>query len=221
MSKMDEQIVVAPRKGLFGPDDKYYFQGVEVAVEPVNETLMQLGKTTEIMRRGDAEENPDYKQPIPYIVLTQMLPTLNEGKELFVFCYRRLEGGAEARLHSRLSVGLGGHMNVLFNETTMKDVFREEAIREINEELILSHNIVDFDFIGLINDDENEVGRVHIGILGEVHLPTEVIVNVREVDQLDGGWYTLRELLHPKIFMLLEPWSQYAVQALNAKYEQA
>lgn len=36
------------------------------------------------MRRGDAEENPDFKQPIPYVVIK---------REDEVYVYERLQGG--------------------------------------------------------------------------------------------------------------------------------
>ncbi|MBU0515732.1 MAG: hypothetical protein KJ621_13265, partial [Proteobacteria bacterium] len=52
--------------------------------------------------RAEVENDPNFKQIIPYLVLSF-------GG--LVFRYRRGKRGAERRLHAKFSLGLGGHVN--------------------------------------------------------------------------------------------------------------
>ncbi|MGG1266510.1 hypothetical protein ABE200_14490, partial [Brevibacillus laterosporus] len=69
--------------------------------------------------------------------------------------------------------------------------------------------------IGFINDDLEEVGKVHIGLLVTLDLDENAIVNVREVEQLEGEWTTIEELLQPDIYERLESWSKFIVDVLK------
>jgi predicted NUDIX family phosphoesterase len=66
---------------------------------------------------------------------------------------------------------------------------------------------------GLINDDETEVGRVHLGV---VHLLTveRPAVEPREKDIIDAGFRPIRELLEN--IDRFETWSQICLKALFA-----
>lgn len=230
MGKMDEQIVVVPRKTIFGENNELFFDGFLPDGEQCEKILCRLAENVRLMRRGDAEENVDFKQPIPYVVLMREV----DGEKQ-VFAYKRLQGGGEARLHSKISIGVGGHMNepasgVDFND--MMAIIRTEAIRELEEELafIGQSRMFSVRIFGLINDDELDltdgdlykrdsegsipVGRVHLGIVARVLVPDDIKVVVRETDQLDGGWMTLDELRSPEVFERLESWSQIVVNAL-------
>lgn len=206
MGKMDEQIIVVERAALFGggntPD--LTFQGLERSPGKIAELEQRMAEHYQVMRRGDAEENPDYKQPIPYAVIRR-----GDG----YFAYKRLGGGGEARLHGRLSIGVGGHMNAAGQAGTFKDVLSVNLRRELNEELAISGaKGLSFRTIGLINDDAAEVGRVHIGILVAIDLPVTADVSVREKDKLEGQWLHLDQLLAEKD--KLESWSGFAADAL-------
>jgi predicted NUDIX family phosphoesterase len=52
--------------------------------------------------RSEVEEDPSYKQIIPYVVFRC---------EDAVFCYTRGKSQGEARLHRRRSLGVGGHVS--------------------------------------------------------------------------------------------------------------
>ena len=103
MSKHDEQILVVERKKLFH-EETLTFQGIQTKEKEVSSILNVFSSDFEVMRRGDAEEDPTYKQPIPYVIVKRD----NE-----VFLYKRLSNGGEARLYDQLSIGVGGHMNPL------------------------------------------------------------------------------------------------------------
>ena len=107
----------------------------------------------EFMDRPAAEEDPSYKQIIPYVVLTQ------KGR---VFSTRRLNKGGESRLHGKLSIGIGGHINPV-DETDRRSVLMKGLERELDEEVYIQRRgqLVPR---GFINDDGNGVGAVHLGL---------------------------------------------------------
>ena len=53
-------------------------------------------------RRGDAEDDPSWKQVIPYLAL-------RDGDDIFLM--RRSRAGSDVRLHDRYTIGIGGHVN--------------------------------------------------------------------------------------------------------------
>ncbi|MCO7174547.1 hypothetical protein ACFP7A_03430 [Sporolactobacillus kofuensis] len=208
MGKMDEQIIVVNRASLFGEGaDDLTFQGTEQEKEHIVKLEKRIAEHYKVMRRGDAEENPLYKQPIPYAVLK---------KGNLYFTYRRLGGGGESRLYGKLSIGVGGHMNAVTNATNFKEVLQTNLNREINEELRIENaGDLDIQTIGLINDDDTEVGHVHIGVLIAIKLPDDAFVTVREEDKLEGSWRSLNELRTPDVYSRMESWSALAIDALN------
>lgn len=208
MSKMDEQIIVVPRSALFNGVfvDEIPFQGVERDVDLIVKLMERISANYSVMRRGDAEENPEYKQPIPYVVV-------RKGNEIFL--YKRLASGGEARLHDKLSIGVGGHMNISEHTTSFKKTLSENLLRELEEELNIESEEQEFTTIGLINDDNDDVGRVHIGLLVVLDLDEDATVSVRETDQLQGEWMNIEDILKGDIYDRLEPWSQFTVDVLK------
>jgi predicted NUDIX family phosphoesterase len=216
MKKWEEQIIVVPRRELFS-NGKLIFQGTETDPDKVQQILLNIEAFHNVMRRGggyadpesvggNAEINFNLKQPIPYAVIKR-------GHEVFV--YERLEGGGETRLHGKLSIGVGGHMNKNggFNESLI-----DNLNRELNEELDIQTNSMHLETVGLINDDVNEVGRVHIGLLVVVTVPEGTVVEVREKDQLKGQWVPIAVLVEDSgVYERLESWSQIAIDELYNK----
>lgn len=205
-NKDDEIIVVVPRKALF-ENENFVFQGTASDDFLVKRLMGNIGKNFGTMRRGDAEVSERFKQLIPYAVIRQ-------GDRYFM--YKRLEGGGEEKLHGKLSLGVGGHVN--YNGNTEKDVYNIIATnlsREIEEELIVSDTDMKTNIVGFINDDLNEVGRVHIGVLCIVDVALGETVEVRETDALEGFWVTLNELKQGDVYGRLEDWSKIVVQTLD------
>ena len=120
--------------------------------------------------RVECEHDSSLKQLIPYIVV------INSGNE--VLLYDRAPSGGEARLHGQTSLGVGGHINIsdiqedgdglpAFVPGHIVNILKA-ANREIWEELGLKENGNTkgvLKFIGLINNDGDDVGKVHLGIL--------------------------------------------------------
>jgi len=149
--------------------------------------------------RGEAEEDPNLKQVIPYGIVT---------REDRVFLFQRSSLGGEARLHHKLSVGVGGHINP--EGVPPADLVEAGLLRELQEELIFD---TPFHYrpAGLINDDQTAVGRVHMGIVYLVEVERES-VRVRETEILEGGFVPVRRL--PDLVSGMETWSQLVVSGL-------
>ncbi|QDX94610.1 hypothetical protein EEL30_21430 [Brevibacillus laterosporus] len=204
MSKMDEQILVVKRTELFD-NERLVFQGIEKEPDRITKLMSNISNHYCVMRRGDAEENPSFKQQIPYVVI-------RKGNELFM--YKRLSGGGETRLHDKLSLGTGGHMNQE-DTNSFEEVLEANLLRELEEELDIQATDREFNTIGFINDDLEEVGKVHIGLLVTLDLDGSATVDVRETEQLEGEWTTIDELLKPNTYERLESWSKFVVDVLK------
>ena len=147
----------------------------------------------EVKRRGDMEEDPTYKQLISYCILE------NERDEILV--YERLSGGGEARLHGQSSIGVGGHMNDVKGADSINEVLRVNAQRELEEEVGLSaQKSQNLAYIGFINDDTNEVGEVHMGVVFKINVNSSD-VEAKETDTLRIKWMDQAKLT---IMMILK-----------------
>lgn len=216
--------ILAVKKGPLFEDGATLFQGTLFDTEKVSKHLEAIKSEFTVLRRGAvseleipvedcAERNKDYKQPIPYIVVVK-------GDKLYVT--ERLAGAGEARLRGKLSMGIGGHMNPIEGITDFPELLVENTLRELDEELTVHTADENVDIImgGLINDDSDDVGEVHIGLLGNIKLKDNQDVEVKEVEQLKGAWYTLDELLVPETFERLESWGKIVVEAIHSgKYK--
>lgn len=203
MSKFDEMITVVPRSTLFN-EEKNKFNGFldknSVKGQEIFDTLSKY----EVKRRGDMEEDPTYKQLISYCILE------NERDEILV--YERLSGGGEARLHGQSSIGVGGHMNDVKGADSINEVLRVNAQRELEEEVGLSaQKSQNLAYIGFINDDTNEVGEVHMGVVFKINVNSSD-VEAKETDTLRIKWMDQAKIDNYDDF---ETWSALILQALK------
>jgi len=157
--------------------------------------------------RGQMEEDPRFKQLIPYVLF---LWQNYEGMP-HLFEYQRGGGMGERRLHALRSVGVGGHISATDSSAgQIQQAYREGMRRELEEEVTI-HTDYTEQIVGLINDDQTPVGRVHLGV---VHLCEVVqpLVEPRETDVLDARFRPVFDIL-PRLDQF-ETWSQIAVRAL-------
>ena len=146
--------------------------------------------------RATAEADTGIKQIIPYLVL-------REGASIFLM--KRTRAGGDARLYDRYSVGVGGHMNP-------GDGSVMEALeREWREELVADF-MPEFRYLGLLNDDEVEVGRHHLGVVYLAEAAGRP-VEVRETHKLSGSFETLETAM--AAYDRMESWSQLVLDALS------
>lgn len=198
-----EKVLVVPR-ALF--DELGSFQGLNSdrsAVEHYLATFLDP-KNHSFMLRSEAEENPAFKQIIPYIVITAGDRILH---------YRRGSGTGETRLLKKRSVGIGGHMNDEDGAGSSFDAaaYQRALLRELEEELILPPSFQSgiMKPLALLNDDSNAVGAVHLGIVHQCVLDSEEVApNEEAIAEL--GFLSPAELLerHDE----LESWSQIVVK---------
>jgi len=155
--------------------------------------------------RPEMEQDPTFKQLIPYVVFRHV----TTAGETTLFHYTRGKGQGEARLHSKRSVGVGGHISS-DDVTSSADPYREGLQRELAEEVSIDTPFTS-QCVGLINDDETPVGRVHLGVVHifDVERPA---VQSRETDLLDSGFAPVRDLLAD--LDRFETWSQICLKAL-------
>lgn len=114
------------------------------------------------------EESPEFRQIIPYILLRY-------GSK--VVRYMRTPSGGEARLHGRMSVGLGGHIDLADIRTRGEAIDLHGTVecaadRELQEELG-GVDCSQKEWVGLVVEHDSDVGRVHIGLVGMWDLSRE------------------------------------------------
>ena len=154
--------------------------------------------------RPEMEDNPSYKQLIPYCLFQF------EDK---IFHYRRGTDQGEARLHSKRSVGIGGHISS--EDEAADNAYEEGMRREIAEEVFLEAGVRQ-ECIGLINDDETEVGRVHLGVVHRFHLDSPK-VRPREASIMETGFAAPSDLADS--LEEFESWSQICLEYLLRQTE--
>lgn len=196
-----EQVLVVPREAF---EAVGAFNGINLAPRAYLSAFLRPG-TARYMDRDAAEISPQFKQLITYAIFT------HEGR---ILAYARTNKSGESRLHDKWSLGIGGHINPIDGLTSSIDTYLAGMEREIREEITFSGNATQ-KLYALINDDTNEVGSVHLGIVHRFEVDTEdVRSNEKALDRL--GFRTLAELsgeLYPK----LETWSAICVDALKAE----
>lgn len=213
MNKNDEIILVAPTDKIFTHPEtgaSLHFQGINTNVDETALINQNYEKYHTYDRRGDMEKDPTFKQLIPYAVLL----TKNESNtEYLYFVYKRLAGGGEERLHNQYSLGVGGHMNHIITGNFRENFF-ENYMRELTEELVLEEKQLEHPpfLVGYINDDENEVGKVHLGAVVMTGIVPGQTIEVRETDTLEGMFMTAEELQNN--IDQFESWSQYVIQEI-------
>ncbi len=158
--------------------------------------------------RAAMEQDPSFKQFIPYVVFRHR----DAQGTTQLFQYTRGGGQGERRLHAKRSVGIGGHISSTDADTPSADPYREGLLRELAEEVAISTAYVE-SCVGLINDDETEVGRVHLGVVHVFDVETPA-VKPQEADILDAGFRPVEELLRD--LEQFETWSQICLKALFA-----
>ena len=198
-----ERVLVVPT-GLF--HELGHFQGFSADVKRYLPTLLNP-RNTSYRPRQEVEEDPLYKQLIPYVIIRHR----DASGRVAVFQYTRGKGQGEGRLHTKRSIGIGGHISA--DDCGKPTAAYDEGMRrELAEEVAIDSALTQ-QCVGLINDDHTEVGRVHLGVvhLFDVEHPA---VQPRETDLLDAGFRPIDEILTD--LAGFETWSQICLEALFA-----
>jgi predicted NUDIX family phosphoesterase len=193
--------VLVIRRSLF--DELGSFQGLSFEPEKYLKAILSRGSNFFIPRR-EAENDPAYKQIIPYALI---------AFEKRVLHYVRGKKAGEQRLVAKGSIGIGGHMNETDESLFAMDeqAYRAGVEREVNEEIKIDTPFEDR-IVALLNDDSTEVGRVHLGI---VHIFKLKEPNVQKREAMITGltFLTKEELMARR--QSLESWSQICLDSLE------
>jgi predicted NUDIX family phosphoesterase len=177
-------------------------------IKKKSEVLKRIVQNGLFLRRSELEEDPSFKQIIPYAIISNKEPErsgVRQSQSFYLF--RRTSEQTEKRLHDKFSLGVGGHMNPDDFMESKEQFLIDELKRELYEEVKLLNGclIENIEFIGFINDDTIPVGRVHIGLLYNIHVSNkEVYIN--ETDKMTAVWVDKSNLA--EFYEGMETWSK-------------
>lgn len=199
-----ERVLVVPTELFHGIG---HFQGFCDDVDRYLPELLSPSNTS-YRRRDEVETDPGFKQLIPYVIFCYR----DGSGEPQVFQYTRGSGMGEGRLHRKHSVGIGGHISST-DANGDGCPYEEGMRRELEEEVTIGTAYKDRQ-VGLINDDETEVGRVHLGVvhLFEVESPD---VQPSETEIMECGFRPVKDILAD--LSGFETWSQICMEAVFGK----
>jgi len=194
---MVEQVLVLPRDRVPGGCDFLGLRRTDAsALEDLRAAVLAHGR---YLPRPAAEDDPAFKQLIPYVVV-------RDGSRVFLM--ERTDAGGDARLHRKASIGVGGHLNPVDEG---EDPLLAGLRREWTEELVADWE-PSFELAGLLNDDTNPVGAVHLGVVFEVEARDREVA-VREIDKLSGRFVERSAVT--AAWDRLETWSQLVAEGLE------
>jgi predicted NUDIX family phosphoesterase len=205
----EEQVLVIERKVI---EQVGMFDGLAFDVDRYLERIF-VPSVPRFMPRSQAEHDPSFKQIIPYVIMT------HQGK---VLSYVRGRRAGEKRLLAKRSIGIGGHINPIDADNSSlfacrRDNYLTAVEREVAEEVTIDTVHTD-SIVALLNDDSNEVGSVHLGIVHCWNL-SEPKVSKREQMITQMAFMTPDELQQARDS--LETWSQKCLDGLTQMAQKA
>jgi predicted NUDIX family phosphoesterase len=195
----EEKVLVVERKVF---DELGAFNGLCFDVERYIKRL--FSGIPRFLPRPAAEKDPSYKQLIPYVIMTY-------GDKYLT--YVRGKRAGETRLVAKRSMGIGGHINPGDDRSILGyfETYRDAVIREVTEEVKINTTYKD-SIVALLNDDTNEVGQVHLGIVHCWVLDTpDVARREQMITQME--FLSVPELQAVRDTM--ETWSQLCLDGLT------
>ena len=166
-----------------------YFQGFSGDVSRYLDELLRP-ENTSYRPRAEVEKDPGFKQLIPYVIFRHVDAA---GKQT-VFQYTRGTGQGEGRLHSKRSVGIGGHISAVDSGSMATAIPTRKACGASWRKRLRLIRRYDPQCVGMINDDQTDVGRVHLGVvhLFDVERPA---VRPRETEIIECGFRPVADIL--------------------------
>jgi predicted NUDIX family phosphoesterase len=155
--------------------------------------------------RATVEEDPSFKQIIPYVVVR------HENRYLIM---QRTNRQSEKRLHGKSSIGIGGHINDLEKPAAGQNVLHAGLERELEEEIHLHGRRLSLNLGGIISDDSTPVGQVHMGLVFLMQTDSPDFT-VNEPDLMTAEWADIDQLRARHDTM--ETWSQIVLDQIILK----
>ena len=189
---MTEQVLVVPRDAL--PDAAGWYG---LRTDGLDGFATLVAREGRLLPRPEMEVDPSHKQIIPYLVL-------RDGPRYFLM--QRTRAGADARLHDRYSIGVGGHLNP--GDDGLDGGLRREWAEELVADFLPS-----FELVALLNDDTTDVGAVHLGAVYVADAAGRAVA-IRETEKLTGSFVDPDDVA--AVADRLETWSRLVFEFLEA-----
>ncbi|RZD30533.1 hypothetical protein CXT76_02335 [Candidatus Parvarchaeota archaeon] len=179
---MSRQILVIKRDNLF--KEKVFDGFIEEQQQDFIKNILEKYEYQE--RNDELERNSSFQQIIPYVWIVNP-----ETKK--IFAYRRAIGKqnySETRLMNKWSCGVGGHIDKDTEEKSTDPIIAA-MMREMKEEVLMENYPLP-KIVGYINDDSDEVGKVHFGVVALAE--TKHNVEKGDSEMAHGQFYSINEL---------------------------
>lgn len=193
--KQDEQILVVQRMHLFTPARQAWHG---ICHDDTQAYINLIYQHQEFKSRAIMELDPLYKQIIPYMIFHY-----NDR----YFLMQRKATTSEQRLKNLYSLGIGGHVQ---QQDVTGNNLMDWAQREFNEEISYD-GALQVTTLGILNDDTNDVGRVHLGLVLLLEGDSSNIAVKSELKS--GQLLTLTEC--KTYYDQLESWSKFVLEFLE------
>lgn len=195
----DEQVMVLPKQIV----DEVILNGRTGFVIDFNEDLAKIiNENAYFIPRYLSDYNPEEVEVIPYVFI------LNSNGETFF--YERVNN-SDSRGNNKVSLGIGGHVNIEQNSISMMDIIYKSAERELNEEVGGAQLFSDdgkFIF-ALIRDLSDSFNMDHLGLVCIAF--RDDIAEMSE-DKLKAiGYFHDNEIRNSYLYERLEVWSKLIV----------
>lgn len=192
---MEENVLVVPEAELTGLLETQFSPERAEAIRAI------ANRGRKFLSRAIAETDETHKQIIPYIAICH-------GENHLVL--KRSSKQSEARLHNKLSLGIGGHINDEEVNAGASDLVQAGMLRELREEITLAGHY-EATLTGVIYDPSTAVGRVHLGIVFRIDCDSPEFT-LGEPDLMTGEWVARKNL--QALVPSMETWSQILVNGL-------
>lgn len=190
----DELILVVRREHLFSENAWHGIKEVDFS-----DFLRVINAKKEFLWRSNMEEDPTYKQIIPYLIY--------QYQNHYFMMQRRHDASAKA-LQNKFSLGIGGHIR---QEDMTTDSIFDWATREFHEEVAYQGSL-HIKPLGIINDDTNLIGQVHLGF-AMLLIGDSPHIAIRS-EHKSGKLMTLDECA--QLYDSMETWSQMIFTLLKS-----
>ncbi len=207
---MSKKCLVIPtnillEKSFRGFVTKNFHDYFSIINNPENQKFLDRFETS-IIQQIPAENDPSYQQLIPYTLVTH-------NNKIFLYERAPLGVNTEARLASKLSLGIGGHIEPSEDLDNEENIIISTLKREIQEELGYFDDLL-IEHMGYINLSETEVESVHFGIIFVVKLKKyDFKFDNKEI--VHGEFKTIEEIKSPEIYNRLENWSKILIDNID------
>lgn len=213
-SKHAEKVLVVRRSDIF-KDGVWH----GLRTENFKKTLKTISTKYKFLPRSQVEEDARWQQIIPYLIFEA------NGK---IFLMKRKAEHTDKRLASMYSIGVGGHINKSDVKELPRQISRQAKSQRVQggkEDRILNWARREFEeeinyegkykaeFLGLINDDSNDVGLVHLGLV--IHLIGDLSVISVKDEHKSGKLLSLLEV--SKRYRNMETWSRIVYDFLKER----